>query len=436
MAGSTATSDASDAEGTSGTSGTSGSSGTSGTSGVAGTLAARVGSALPGEPILERRGVWLIVAILVIAWLARDVIGPFVVAGVIAYAFSPIVSAGTRQTGWHRGVIVAIGYAIALFLIAAAAVFFGQKLLRELADLSRGGPDAIAALLRQLAGGDTIDIAGQTISVQEIANQIEAAITRIVGSPGDAIHVASEIGTFLLHAFLTIVVTFYFLLDGPRMGGFALRLLRPEVRPRADALLGRIHEVLGTWLRGQLLLIVLVAAVAYLALGPILHIPNALAIGVLTGVLEIIPLVGPIIAGGIAGLAAFAHGGTGLAIVVIVIYVIIRQVEDQLVMPVVIGRAVHLHPVVTIFAVLAGLSAFGILGGLLGVPVAAALNVAFRELYPTEPTVGATTGEPTTAVEPPPEVSGAPPPEESRPAPPEVSGAPAAEAGSDVARPG
>ncbi|HYC06703.1 MAG TPA: hypothetical protein VEG29_02165, partial [Candidatus Binatia bacterium] len=65
---------------------------------------------VPDEPLLKRRGVWLVVAILVIAWIARDVIGPFVVAGVIAYAFSPVVSAGTRQTGWHRGVVVGIGY--------------------------------------------------------------------------------------------------------------------------------------------------------------------------------------------------------------------------------------------------------------------------------------------------------------------------------------
>jgi hypothetical protein len=65
-----------------------------------------------------------------------------------------------------------------------------------------------------------------------------------------------------------------------------------------------------------------------------------------------------------------------------VVYLIVRQVEDQIVMPVVIGRAVHLHPVVTIFAVLVGLSAFGVLGGLLGVPVAAALNVTLHELYP------------------------------------------------------
>ncbi len=66
----------------------------------------------------------------------------------------------------------------------------------------------------------------------------------------------------------------------------------------------------------------------------------------------------------------------------IAIYFVLRQVEDQVVMPIVIGRAVHLHPVVTIFAVLVGLSVYGVLGGLLGVPLAAALNVIFRELYP------------------------------------------------------
>jgi predicted PurR-regulated permease PerM len=68
---------------------------------------------------------------------------------------------------------------------------------------------------------------------------------------------------------------------------------------------------------------------------------------------------------------------------IVVFYFVLRQVEDQVVMPVVIGRAVHLHPIVTIFAVLVGLSLYGVLGGLLGVPVAAAINVVFRELYPT-----------------------------------------------------
>jgi predicted PurR-regulated permease PerM len=135
-------------------------------------------------------------------------------------------------------------------------------------------------------------------------------------------------------------------------------------------------------LRGQLLLIVLVAAVVYVILGPIMGLRYALAIGILTGILEIIPLVGPILAAGIAAVDAVAQGGLSTAAVVIVIYTVLRQIEDQLVAPVVIGRAVHLHPIVTIFAVLIGLEVYGVLGGLLGVPAAAAINVVFRALYP------------------------------------------------------
>jgi predicted PurR-regulated permease PerM len=132
------------------------------------------------------------------------------------------------------------------------------------------------------------------------------------------------------------------------------------------------------------MLIALVAVVFYVILGPILHVPFALALAILSGVLEIIPLVGPIIAAALAGTVTFATHGTDTTIIVLVVYLVVRQIEDQVVMPLVIGRAVHLHPVITIFAVLVGLSTFGVLGGLLGVPVAAAINVTLHELYPDE----------------------------------------------------
>jgi hypothetical protein len=81
---------------------------------------------------------------------------------------------------------------------------------------------------------------------------------------------------------------------------------------------------------------------------------------------------------------AYSAHGIDTTVVVLVVYFIVRQVEDQVVMPLVIGRAVHLHPVITIFAVLVGLSTWGVLGGLLGVPVAAVINVTLHELYPEE----------------------------------------------------
>jgi predicted PurR-regulated permease PerM len=221
--------------------------------------------------------------------------------------------------------------------------------------------------------------------VEDIAREIQSRVLGLVASPGDALHVIGQIGEAGLQAILAVIVTFYFLVDGDAMMDRLVGLLPVEHQARTVDLLGRIHDILGKWLRGQLLLIALVAAVAYVGLGPVLHLPYALALAVLTGILEIIPLVGPLIATAIVAIDAFARAGPGLAAVVIVFYFVLRQVEDQIVMPVVIGRAVHLHPVVTIFAVLVGLSVYGILGGLLGVPLAAAVNVVFRELYPERP---------------------------------------------------
>jgi predicted PurR-regulated permease PerM len=326
--------------------------------------------------------VWLVVAAVVVLWLARDVLGPFIVAAVIAYAASPIVGAGQRRTGWPRMAVVAVGYAIAVAIIGVVVYLLAGRVAHEIAQLATSGPDSLASVLRGLVGNDTIDIGGQHIAVADVAREIQARISGLISSPGDAAHLASQVGQIGLEAILALIVTFYFLVDGPMLRDRAVLLLPDEHQARTVELMDRVHDVLGKWLRGQAFLILLVTAVVYLALGPILHLPYALGIAILTGILEIIPLIGPLIATAIAATDAFARGGGQLAAVVIVIYFVVRQVEDQIVMPVVIGRAVHLHPVVTIFAVLVGLSVYGVLGGLLGVPVAAAINVVFRELYP------------------------------------------------------
>ena len=333
-----------------------------------------------------RPGPWVVLALatLVVLWLARDVLGPFVVGAVIAYAFGPPVTVAQRRTGWPRIAVVGIGYIVSLAIIIILAALLADQAVREFGTLATGGPDALATTLRSLVGADSINLAGQTFSISEIAQAAEDQIAGLFASPGDALHLATEAGSFLLDSFLVVVVSFYLLLDGPRLLERMVLRVPDDRRDRLVAILDRIHVTLGRWLRGQLLLIALVALAVYLILGPILHVPHALAIGILTGILEILPLVGPIVATAIAAIFAFSSGGLTLAIIVVVIYFVLRQVEDQLVMPVVIGRIVHLHPVVTIFAVLVGLSAFGLLGGVLGVPVAAAAMVVFNEFFPPD----------------------------------------------------
>jgi predicted PurR-regulated permease PerM len=357
-------------------------------------MAARRDSVVPAvAPAPQRLGIaWsdqsvrllvLATAVIVLLWLARGIIGPFVVAAVLAYAFSPVVSGIHSRTRLPRVAIIGIGYLLLFAAVGAVAYVAADKAGKELTELSSGGHDIIYSALQKLFG-PTIVVAGNTYSVSDLALQIRQAFLGLVNSPSGAVQAAEQAVEVGLQVVLCLIITFYLLLDGHRFGQFALRFLDPAQREDALRIGHRIHVVLGRWLRGQLLLIALIAVVFYVILGPILHVPYALALGIISGVLEIIPLVGPIVAAALAGTVTFARHGTDTTIVVLVIYLVVRQIEDQVIMPLVIGRAVHLHPVITIFAVLVGLSTWGVLGGLLGVPIAAALNVTLHELYPEE----------------------------------------------------
>lgn len=359
----------------------------------------------------DRRAFLVVVAIaLVLLWAVRGILAPFIISAGLAYAFSPVVTSAQGRTHWPRPALVGLGYLIVLAGFALLAVVSSGRISGELAALSAAGPDLVANALHEILGSDTLTVAGTTLTVTDIAAGIESSLAGIVETPSSAIHLAGLVVDLALQAVLVLIVTFYLLVDGPRMRTWTLDLVPPVDRPRYGSLLDRIQATLSKWLRGQLLLIGLVAVVSYVFLGPILHVPYALAIALLTGVLEVIPLVGPLIAAAIAVVAALASHDPTTAGIVAVGYFVIRQVEDQLVMPAVIGRAVHLHPVVTIFAVLAGLSVYGVLGGLLGVPVAAAANVVFNDLYAER--VRTSPGEP-----PPPEAPASDLPPATEPAP-------------------
>jgi len=241
--------------------------------------------------------VWLLVAAVVVLWFARDVLGPFIVAAVVAYAFSPLVAAGQRRTGWRRVAVVGVGYAVAVAIIALVVYLLAGRIAHEISMLAASGPDSLATLLRSLVGSDALDVGGQHIAVADVTREIQARISGLISSPGDAAHLASQVGQIGLEAILALIVTFYFLVDGSMLRDRAIQLLPPRHVTRTTVLMDRIHEVLGKWLRGQAFLIVLVTAVVYVALGPILHLPYALGIAILTGILEIIPLIGPLIKG-------------------------------------------------------------------------------------------------------------------------------------------
>jgi predicted PurR-regulated permease PerM len=340
---------------------------------------------------------WLLpLVVIIFLYLARGVLGPFIIAGVLAYIFSIVVDGVQERLGWPRWVVVSLFYVIALGALGIALYFGAETLYHESHDFVSRGPNLVETGLKQIIGDNTYDFGGQTWDAHLMADRITAALNSYLssGGSGDALHFASMIVGRLLDTLLVIIVSFYLLLAGKQFGSYLLKFVPSNSRERTGYVAGRIHVVLGAYLRGQLLLIGLMALVSFILLQFVFGIPYALPIAILTGFLEIIPLVGPAIAATLAAIVTLSAIGPGAAVGVIIAYVVLRELEDNFVMPAVVGKVVEIHPVVTIFAVLAGGAVMGVLGMLLAVPVAAAIKVLLDYLYPSDPEVAMAQAEP------------------------------------------
>ncbi|TMB71393.1 MAG: AI-2E family transporter [Chloroflexi bacterium] len=317
---------------------------------------------------------------LLFLWRAGDIVQPFIWATILAYILLPVVGAIERRFALPRTVA-----AILVFVGVLAVIFGGGRVLvPRILDNSRDLQTTWPVLLAnarttvsdtfdQIGLGD-LDDALIGPSVQDIEAQVRAMASR------SALPFIVNTGHFLLEFLIFLIGTFLMLRDAPRLLAFVRRNVPRDHRAEVLHILGDTNVMLGRYIRGQLILVVLMSTVTTIGL-TILGIPYSVLLGIMTGVLETIPFVGPITAGAIACLVALGHpnpfGWSQIAYVAVVaiMYTVLRHAEDYLVIPAVIGRAVRLHPAIVIFALLSGGAAFGLLGIVLAVPVAATLRL-------------------------------------------------------------
>ena len=282
----------------------------------------------PRFQIPSRRVVFLALALVALFWFARPVMLPFVVGAIVAYAFSPAIDSLQARTGRSRLLVVVMSYAAGLLVLAAIAIAFAGPVSREASLLIRSGPDALTTAIYQVLGADSLTIGDRTFTVEEISLQAKAALDAFLQTPEGALLAAQQLLHGLLDIVLILIVTFFLLLDGERFGSTVLRFIDPNDRSKVQQIAARTHVVVGQWMRGQLILVVFVSVIVTIVLGPILHLPNAAALGVMTGLLEVITFIGPIIAGTIVGIVALSTGGPTLAITAVVFLFVLRQFED------------------------------------------------------------------------------------------------------------
>jgi predicted PurR-regulated permease PerM len=316
------------------------------------------------------------------------ILAPFIAAVITAYLFNPLITFLTRRTGINRALWILLLYVAIGAIIYGLLSFLGPILTRQYLDLrDRLIPDMITELQR-LASSETIEVMGIAINVSELEAPILDFLNEISRSlPERLPHLVFTALESVVLFVTYLIVAFYLLLQTEQIVEKFYGLVPAPYRDEIRGLGHRIDEILGGYIRGTLLLIPIMSVLTYITL-TILGVRYALVIAIATGFLEIIPLIGPWSAAGIAmsvalfqATAPFGWPNWVLALVVGAIYFILRMFEDNFIIPLVVGHAVHLHPVLVLFAILAGGAIGGPFGLLISIPVAAVARLLLRYIY-------------------------------------------------------
>jgi len=337
----------------------------------------------PSEPVnkLDRFGVipWILLFVAIIAGAVVAVIVWTVAARflniiilllagfLIAFLLGPLMDRLERG-GVPRVLAILLVYVLVLGALATGVTLLVGPLTAQLQGLTKTLP----LLLSEQAGKQT--------GLDRFFAQHGIHVT-VAGLRGQVVGYVTGAGTTLLNSTLgvVLVIAFYFLLDGRAMHNRIVAVLPTAGRQRWFFVEAALTSVVGGYIRGQLIVAVTVGSAAGLGCWA-LGVNYPLVIGVLAFIFELIPLIGPVL-GMIPAVVIALFQPLPLAVWVVVFFIVLQQVESNLIVPRVSGHAVGLHPLGALLALLAGVEIGGLGGALIGVPVVGVLWVMAMALY-------------------------------------------------------
>jgi predicted PurR-regulated permease PerM len=318
----------------------------------------------------------------VLLHLLQWILLPFVISGLVAYVCTPPIDWLTARTGVPRA-LVAISTFVILLLVASLIGLVGApSVVRELTSLATDFQGTAEALAHGLIGSATVNLLGQPMTAEQIAQAVAAGAREWIEETGHIVSAGNVAFVTVFGAFLTVVLLFYFLLNGPDIARGLLRVAPPGQRPLIRHVWSQADPVLRRYVLGVLGVIAYATVAAYIGLGVILGIPHAVFLALLTGLLEMIPMIGPGAAAVIAGLVAVRYAsGIGPIVGYAVYATILRLSIDQILGPLALGTAARVHPAMVIFCFLLGGALFGIAGVILAVPSVLVIRTTLAILY-------------------------------------------------------
>jgi len=335
--------------------------------------------------------VWLAVGSLVLLVAAFKflhaplsvLVPPLLLAMLIVYVLNPFVTWMERR-GTARWAGTGIAYLTLALVLGLLAAVLMPLLITQLGNFANELPE----LGNRLVGGvnDLMARVGidarisQSLSGDRIGAQIEsfvaneanrAAVLALLGG-------ISGVAMGLLHVLIVMIagpfIAFYTLVDLPRLGRWIRHALPPQHRDEANVIARKLGIVVGGYVRGQLLVALFVGVATSLGLWGI-GLRFWLLVGILAGVTNLVPLIGPFVGGLVGVTIALVTEGPALALLVVLVVTVVQQLDGHVVSPLVVGRSVQLHPLGVLLALLVAGTLYGIFGMLVAIPLVAGINV-------------------------------------------------------------
>lgn len=359
--------------------------------------------------------------ILFLIWLARPLWTILILAILLAYLVAMPIRWLSRQTRLPRTVITIVLYLLLLIAVLGLPLLAVPFLVTQTQEALRGLPsfiEQVQQLYEQwIVAPPTIEFfnfrfdltpATQTLQEslqafgaslefeslpppQEWANAAERVIrsaTNFLGlATGLATNIVGRLLAWLLALILTLIISFYLVTEGGDIRSLVLTLVPESEQQDFTELLAQTGSVWRAFFRGQVILSMAVGLTSFVAL-TLIGLPGAALLAVLAGLLEILPNLGPVLAMIPALIVALVQGSTWIALpnwqvmlIVVGIYALIQQLENNVLVPRIHGQSVDLPPVVILIGVLVGTAQGGILGALLAAPILGTLRIWFEYLH-------------------------------------------------------
>jgi predicted PurR-regulated permease PerM len=312
--------------------------------------------------------------LLLLLWAIRDILLIFLISIIISSAIDPIADFFQKR---HipRSISVLLVYLLFLGLVVLIGFLIVPPLTAQF--------NAIKEANVYQTFVDKVGVYRESLTHSSIGRSIDNSIKDFTNNFGGTLFATTKgVLTGLISAITILVISFYLTVEENGMKNFVKQLAPFKHQAYVTKLITKIQHKMGAWVLGQIILSAVIFGLVFIGL-TILKVQYALVIALLSGLFEIIPIIGPFISGAFAIFFAFLQSPT-LAVAVFIMWIITQQLESHIVVPVVMSRSVGINPVLVILGILIGGSLAGIVGALIAIPVISGFSVFVHDLMEGE----------------------------------------------------